>query len=132
MVVFVGVFFPLLTNVVFGVRKINPNWIDAAKTLGANQFQIFYKVIIPGTVPYLMNGVKIGLGIGWMCIISAEMYSSTIGGIGQFILNQIAYYNWPGLMAGIVVVSILGILTVGIAGGLHKLLSKRMGADADD
>ncbi|MDR3283158.1 MAG: ABC transporter permease [Candidatus Methanoplasma sp.] len=128
-VVFVGIFFPLLTSVIFGVRKIDPNWIDAAKTLGASQLQIFAKVVIPASIPYLMNGVKVGLGIGWMCIVSAELYASPIGGVGFYISNQAFVGYWPGVFAGIFIVGVLGIITVGTADYLHRTLSKRMGVE---
>ncbi|MDR0887894.1 MAG: ABC transporter permease [Candidatus Methanoplasma sp.] len=129
MVVFVGIFFPLLTNVIFGVRKLDPNWTDAAKTLGATPLQIFYKIVIPASIPYLMNGVKIGLGIGWMCIVSAELYASPVGGLGFYITTQAGNGYWPGVFAGIFIIGILGIITVGTAGYLHKQLAKRMGMD---
>ena len=79
LVVFIGIFFPLLTNIIFGVRKIDNNLIDAAETLGASRMQVFVKVLVPSTIPYLMNGIKIGLGIGWMCIVAAELYATPLG-----------------------------------------------------
>jgi NitT/TauT family transport system permease protein len=130
LVVFIGIFFPLLTNVIFGVRKIDPNWIDASKTLGASQFQIFYKVMLPSAVPYVMNGIKVGLGIGWMCIVAAELYASPLGGIGFFLAEQASIGYWPGAYAALVVIAILGILTIGVSDYIHRMVSKRMGLDA--
>ena len=129
LVVFVGIFFPLLTNVIFGVKKIDPNWIDAAKTLGASQTQIFYKVMVPSAIPYVMNGIKVGLGIGWMCIVAAELYATPLGGIGFYLAEQAAAGYWPGAYAALVIIGALGLLTVGVADYLHRLLSKRMGMD---
>ena len=128
MVVFVGIFFPLLTNVIFGIRKIDPNWIDASRTLGASQLQIFYKVMMPSAIPYIMNGIKVGLGIGWMCIVAAELYGYG-GGIGFYIANMASIGYWPGAYAGLVVIGLLGLLTIGVADYLHRLLSKRMGME---
>lgn len=129
LVVFVGIFFPLLTNVIFGVRKIDPNWIDASKTLGASQLQVFYKVMMPSAIPYVMNGIKVGLGIGWMCIVAAELYATPLGGIGFFLAEQAAAGNWPGAYAALVVIAVLGILTTGVADYIHRIVSKRMGMD---
>jgi NitT/TauT family transport system permease protein len=129
MTVLVGVFFPLSTNVSFGMRKIDKGWVDAARTLGASKFQSFYKVMLPSTVPYVMNGVKIGMGVGWMCIVAAELYSPPLGGIGFFIASQAQAGYWPGAYAGIVVICALGLLTVGVADYFHRVLSKRMGMD---
>ncbi len=129
MVVFIGVFFPLLTNTVFGVKKIDKHLVDAARTLGANDFQIFYKVMVPCTIPYVMNGIRVGLGIGWMCIVAAEMIAPFGGGIGYFLNNQATVGNWPNVFVGLAIVSILGILTTGLADYVHRTLSKRMGIE---
>lgn len=129
LVVFVGIFFPLLTNVVFGVKKMDPQLVDAARTLGASQTQTFVKVLVPSTVPYVMNGIKIGLGIGWMCIVAAELYATPLGGIGFYLAEQATAGYWPGAYAGIVVIAILGLLTTGVADYIHRFVSKRMGME---
>ncbi|MDR1690712.1 MAG: ABC transporter permease [Candidatus Methanoplasma sp.] len=129
LVVFVGIFFPLLTNVIFGVKKIDPNWIDASKTLGASQLQVFYKVMIPSAIPYVMNGIKVGLGVGWMCIVAAELYATPLGGIGFYLAEQATAGYWPGAYAALVVIGILGLLTIGVADYIHRVISKRMGMD---
>lgn len=127
LVVFIGIFFPLLTNVVFGVKKIDNNLMDAARTLGANQVQVFTKVMIPSSIPYLMNGIKVGLGIGWMCIVAAELYAPQLGGIGFYLSEQAVAGFWPGAFAAIVVIAILGIVTTGLAEFVHKRISTSMG-----
>lgn len=129
MVVFIGVFFPLLSNTIFGVKKIDSHLVDAAKTLGANEYQIFYKVMLPCTVPYIMNGIRIGLGIGWMCIVAAEMIAPFGGGIGYFINNQAQIGNWPNVFVGLGIISVLGIMTTGLADYIHRIISRRMGLE---
>ncbi len=127
MVVFVGVFFPLLSNIVFGVKKIDPVLLDAAKTLGASKAQLFYKVMLPSTVPQIMNGIRVGLGVGWMCIVAAEMVAISGAGIGKFILLNSQIGNWPNVFVGIIITSFLGILTIEFTGYLQKRISERMG-----
>ncbi len=127
LVVFIGIFFPLLTNVVFGVEKIDPNLVDAAKTLGASKYQVFYKVMIPSAIPYVMNGIKVGLGIGWMCIVAAELYAPQLSGIGFYLSEQATAGFWPGAYAAIVIIAILGLLTTGLADYIHKVITSRMG-----
>jgi len=126
-VVAIGIFFPLLTNTIFGVMKIDKNLIDASKTLGANKWQIFSKVMVPCSLPYVMNGMKIGLGIGWMCIIAAEIYAPQLCGIGSFLVNQATAGNWPFVYACLIMIAAMGLLTTGVAQYLHKFLTKRMG-----
>jgi NitT/TauT family transport system permease protein len=127
MVIFLGVLFPLISNVIFGVKNVEPQLIDAAKTLGASKTDLFTKVIFPYTIPFLMAGITIGLGIGWMCIVAAEMIGVEGGGIGLYILNQSNIGNYPYMFAGMAVVAVLGIITVGGASYLERRLSKWMG-----
>jgi NitT/TauT family transport system permease protein len=129
MVVFIGIVFPLLTNVIFGVQKIDQVLIDAAKTLGATNLQIFTKVLVPSTIPYLMNGIKIGLGIGWMCIVAAELYNTTLGGIGYYVKFMIDNSSYDYAFAGIIIIAVLGLLTTGVAEYVSRRVSKRMGVD---
>lgn len=126
-VVAIGIFFPLLTNTIFGVMKIDKNLLDASKTLGANKWQMFYKVMIPSSLPYVMNGIKIGLGIGWMCIIAAELYAPQLSGIGGFLSIQSSMGNWPNVYACLIMIAAMGLITTGVAQYLHKFLTKRMG-----
>ncbi|MEM2944125.1 MAG: ABC transporter permease [Methanomassiliicoccales archaeon] len=127
MVIFIGVFFPLLSNVIFGVKSVDSTLVDAAKTLGADRLRLFTKVIFPSTVPFLMTGITIGLGIGWMCIVAAEMIGAVGGGVGYYIyfMEQLGRYEY--MYAGMVVIAILGILTVGISRYVEQYLSKLMG-----
>ena len=129
LVVFIGIFFPLLTNAIFGVEKIDKTLIDASRTLGANNIQIFTKVILPSAVPYIMNGVKVGLGIGWMCIVAAELYNTTLSGIGYFVKFMIDNASYDYAFAGIIIIAILGLLTTGVAEYISKVVSRRMGVD---
>lgn len=129
MVVFIGIVFPLLTNIIFGVQKIDKVLIDAAKTLGASNMQIFTKVAVPATVPYLMNGIKIGLGVGWMCIVAAELYNTSLSGIGFFVKFMIDNSAYDYAFAGIIVIALLGLLTTGVAEYFSKRISNRMGLD---
>ncbi len=129
LVVAIGIFFPLLTNTVFGVRKIDRSLVDASRTLGAKSHQIFYKVMVPCSAPYIMNGIKVGLGVGWMCIIAAELYAPSLGGIGNFLSNQAYNGFWPDVYASLIIIAILGLLTTGLAEYLHKMIVKRMGME---
>ncbi len=129
LVVFVGIFFPLLTNIIFGVQRIDKNWLDASKTLGAGQRQIFVKVVLPATVPYILNGIKVGLGVGWMCIVAAEIYNK-FGGIGQYLVDMVNAGMMSNAFAAIIIIAVLGLATTGVAEYVSKYVSRRMGMDA--
>jgi ABC-type nitrate/sulfonate/bicarbonate transport system permease component len=125
--VFIGAFFPILTNVILGVRSVEPAMLDAARTQGARRVDLFSKVILPFSVPYLMTGITIGLGVAWMCIVAAEWYGAVGGGVGYYIIisGQTAFY--ANMFAGMIVIALLGLSTVTLSGYLESLIKKRMG-----
>jgi ABC-type nitrate/sulfonate/bicarbonate transport system permease component len=128
MVIFVGVLFPLLSNIYFGVKSVDPMLLDAARTQGASRLQIFTKVVFPYTIPFLMTGIRIGMGIGWMCIVAAEMIGVQGGGLGYYILTQALTLGlYDKMFAGLIVVAILGLLTTGIMQYLENVTNRRMG-----
>jgi len=110
-IVFVGAFFPAVLNTVTGVKSVEPILIDAARTFGASRLQILTKVIIPASLPMIITGVRVGLGVGWMSIIAAEMIGGSASGIGFFIWTM--YY-----IGGDVAKIISGMIAIGIVGYL--------------
>jgi len=127
-IVFLGIFFPILLNVTFGARSVEPVLIDAARTLGAEKRHLFSKVVMPFTLPYLMTGIKVGLGVGWMCIVAAEMLGAVGGGVGYYIYNM-AYQAgmFERMYAGMLVIGLLSVLTTGVAELIERRLYKWMG-----
>lgn len=127
MVIFLGVFFPLLSNVIFGVKSVDQPLIDAARTMGADRITLFKKVIFPYTIPFIMTGITIGLGIGWMCIVAAEMIGAIGGGVGFYIFYSESIGRYEFMYAGMAVIAILGIGTVGVSHYVENRLNRRMG-----
>jgi len=126
-IVFLGIFFPILFNVMLGVKRVDPLLIDAARTLGAGRRHMFFKVVLPFTTPYVMTGIKVGLGIGWMCIVAAEMVGQYGGGVGYYIWNRGEFGHYDYVFAGIAIIAILGILTTGVASQVERRLYIWMG-----
>jgi NitT/TauT family transport system permease protein len=122
-----GAVFPIITSVSFGVKSVDPIYYDAAKTQGASRFQIFTKVVVPFTLPYMMTGVRIGLGVAWMCIVASEMIMAIGGGVGYYIWYYASNGPYEFAYAGIIVLAILGLVTVGLAEYIEKYISKSRG-----
>jgi ABC-type nitrate/sulfonate/bicarbonate transport system permease component len=131
MVVFLGIFFPVLLAVIFGVRSVPRELVEAARTLGANKLAIFKKVIFPSTVPYMMNGIYTGLGVGWMCIVAAEMMGVRGGGLGELIFSAGSSGNYDVMYAAMVMLGVLGFLTTEMARVLSQEVRRWMGMKAD-
>jgi NitT/TauT family transport system permease protein len=127
-IVFVGVFFPVLLNVVFGVKSVDQKLMDAARTLGANRLALFTKVVIPTIIPYMMTGIKVGLGVGWMCIVAAEMMPIQGGtGVGYYVWLSADLGRYEFTYAAMLVIGLLSILTTGVAELIEKRVSRWMG-----
>ena len=127
-IVFMGVFFPILLNLIFGVKNVDQRLIDAARTLGAKRSAVFMKVVMPSIVPYMMTGIKVGLGVGWMCIVAAEMMPIQGGtGVGYYVWLSADYGRYDFTYATMLVIGLLGILTTGVAEMIEKRVSRWMG-----
>lgn len=107
-IVFIGMVFPIILNTIQGVKSTDPRLIDAAKTLGASTPKIVMKVIIPSALPSIVGGLRIGLGIGWMAIVAAEMVIRSPVGLGYFIWNMGDLGRYAEMVAGMVVIGVVG------------------------
>jgi NitT/TauT family transport system permease protein len=126
-IIFLGIFFPVLINTVFGVKGIDPVVIDAAKTLGVTRKNMLQKVIFPAIIPTIMTGIRIGLGIGWMCLVAAEMVGVVGGGVGHYILAMSQVGRYEEMFAGMIIIGFLGFITVYVVSKIERRVSKWMG-----
>src|SRR5207245_1888992 len=108
-----GAFFPIVLNTIHGVEGIDRQLVRAATSLGAGRAAIFREVVLPGALPSIVTGLSVGMGVSWICLISAEMIS------GQF---GVGYFTWVAY--GIVKYSqiVVGMLTIGVLGMLSSAL----------
>ncbi len=109
-IVFIGTVFPIILNTIHGVKSIDERLVDAAKTLGASESQMITKVIIPSAFPSIIAGLRIGLGVGWMAIVAAEMVIRSPVGLGYFIWNMGDLGRYPEMVAGMIVIGIIGYI----------------------
>lgn len=109
-IVFVGAFFPALINTVHGVTHINKSMIELAKTFGAKQKQIITKIVIPASLPSILTGIRIGLGVAWMSIVAAEMMSLSARGLGYFILVMHEVGHTAEMISAMIMIGLIGYL----------------------
>jgi NitT/TauT family transport system permease protein/sulfonate transport system permease protein len=102
-----GAFFPIFTNTYSGVKLIPRVYLQAARTLGLNRRLLFTQVLLPGALPAVLSGVRIGLGVGWMCVIAAEMISAT-SGLGYLIQTARILIETERVFAGMAVIGVIG------------------------
>ncbi|MDD5032066.1 MAG: ABC transporter permease [Patescibacteria group bacterium] len=105
--VFLGAFFPIMTNAYFGVVSVEENYKRAALSLGAGKKEIMADIILPAASPSIFTGLKTGLGISWFMVITAELVGSQ-SGLGYMIqLNRLLLHT-DKVIAGMVIIGICG------------------------
>jgi ABC-type nitrate/sulfonate/bicarbonate transport system permease component len=110
-IIFLGAFFPILLNTIAGVTSVNPTLVEAARTLGASERQILAKVLLPGAMPNIFVGLRVGLGIGWMTLVAAEFTGVRSGyGLGYMIMTARDIQRADEIMAGMAVIGLTGLL----------------------
>jgi NitT/TauT family transport system permease protein len=117
-VIFVGGFFPVLTNTLDGVTGVRRNYLLLAQALGAKRRQIFWHVYLPASMPMILTGLRQGLGLCWFVIIAAEMLPGVENGIGYLLM-----YASDNSAMDIVIAA---MLIVGSIGALLSLMMRRI------
>ncbi|HLD89234.1 MAG TPA: ABC transporter permease [Candidatus Nanoarchaeia archaeon] len=104
-----GVFFPVFTNTYEALRLVKKSYLYVAKNLGASKFKIITKVLVPAAMPQIITGLRIGLGVGWMALITAELVGAT-SGLGYMIQLNRMLLQTENVILGMVVIGIMGYI----------------------
>jgi len=107
-IIFLGAVFPILINMITGVRTVDRDFIKVAKSFGASDRQLFMTVVFPSTVPMLLAGLRLGLGHALVGIVVGEMYAATAG-IGYMISVAGSTFRTDQVMVGIIIIAVLGV-----------------------
>ncbi|USX27777.1 ABC transporter permease [Oxalobacteraceae bacterium OTU3CINTB1] len=112
-----GAFFPVLMNTIAGVRQVDGIYLRAARNLGASGGTMFLRVILPAAVPYILSGVRIGIGTAFIVVIVSEMIAVN-NGLGFRILEAREYFWSDKIIAGMISIGLIGLA---IDVGMNKL-----------
>jgi NitT/TauT family transport system permease protein len=108
LVVITLVLFPVTINTEAGLRQTSDRLIEMLKSFGATGRQIFFKVSLPSALPFILAGLKIGIGRGLIGVVVAELFGSRAG-LGRLISQSADTFNMPELFAGVIVLAAAGI-----------------------
>jgi NitT/TauT family transport system permease protein len=112
-----GAFFPVLMNTIAGVRQVDGIYLRAARNLGASGPTMFLRVILPAAVPYILTGMRIGIGTAFIVVIVSEMIAVN-NGLGFRILEAREYFWSDKIIAGMITIGLLGLA---IDAGMNRL-----------
>jgi NitT/TauT family transport system permease protein len=103
------VLFPVTINTEAGLRTTSERLIEMLRSFGASRRQIFFKVSLPSAVPFILAGLKLGIGRGLIGVVVAELFGSRAG-LGNLISQSADAFNMPELFAGVVILAFAGIV----------------------
>ena len=111
--------FAIIFNTWTGVKAVKEIWVRSAQAMGADQRRLFVKVILPGALPYILTGLRLGLAQAWRILVGVEMLASVPWGLGWLIFGAREFLNTDVMLAGIVVIAVIGL-------ALEKLVFQRL------
>jgi sulfonate transport system permease protein len=115
-----GVFFPMYVNTFHGIRSVDPNLVEMARSYGLKGFALYREVILPGALPSILVGVRFALGLMWVTLIVAETISAQ-SGIGYMTMNAREFLQTDVVVVGILLYAALGKIADVLAKYLERV-----------
>jgi NitT/TauT family transport system permease protein/sulfonate transport system permease protein len=106
-IVFLGAFFPIFTNTYFGVISLPKIYKNVASSFELGRFVFFRKILFKFSLPYIFTGLKIGIGMAWICVIAAELIGAQ-SGLGYFIQLNRLMLQTDKMLVGMILIGIIG------------------------
>ena len=122
-IVFLSAFFPILVNTVAGIRNMDRDLLRAARAFCASDWQIFKTLAIPGSVPFILTGVRQGVAVGLIGVVVGEMLGSSEG-VGFMVAYGGQTFQTDTLFVGFVIIACAGILLTSLAERLERRFSR--------
>lgn len=116
-VIFIGAFWPLFINTVAGVRAVEKELIDSARTLGITPLSMFANILLPGAMPHILTGGTVSLVLAFILLTAAEMIGATAG-LGWYVKYFADFADYPRVVAGILMI---GAVVLMLMAGYNRL-----------
>lgn len=108
--VFLGAFYPIVFNTIFGVKSVDGRLFEAAQMLGCSGSSLFRQVVLPASIPSILNGLRLGHGFAWILIVVGEM-TGVPEGLGAVIMDGRMLSRTDLVIAGMIVIGLTGYTT---------------------
>ncbi len=120
-VIFIGAFYPVLTNTLLGVREVPRMYLDAATLLGCRGWRLYRSIVWPAALPSIFAGLRVGLGFAWMCVVAAEMIAAE-SGLGYEIQLNRQLLRLDRVVVGMIMIGVVGFAMNRLLARLEMLL----------
>lgn len=108
-VIFISSIWPMIINTAVGVRQLPQDYLNVARVLNLSEWKVFTRILFPATLPYMLTGIRLAIGIAWLVIVAAEMLTGGVG-IGFWIWDEWNNLNVEHIIIAIFTVGIIGLL----------------------
>jgi ABC-type nitrate/sulfonate/bicarbonate transport system permease component len=108
--IWLGAFFPIWINTLVGVGRVNQVYMNVAKVFGGDKKTRVMKIVLPSVLPDITSGMRVGLGMAWMCIVAAEMIGGEAVGVGRLILKYAELLKLAPVISGMLIIGVIGFL----------------------
>jgi NitT/TauT family transport system permease protein len=108
--VFLGAFYPILLNTIFGVKSVDPKLFEAASMLGCRGNAQFFRVVLPAALPSIFTGLRLGLGLAWFVIVVGEM-TGVPQGLGAVIMDGRTLSRTELVICGMIIIGVAGFIS---------------------
>jgi sulfonate transport system permease protein len=109
-IIAIGAFFPILLSTLDAVRQTDSRYVELARVLEVPRFRFIRSIILPGALPQIMTGLRLGATLAWMCVVAAELIAATRG-IGVLIMDGVSLSHADVVIGGMILLGILGKVT---------------------
>ena len=123
-IVFLFSFFPILVNTIAGVKALDQDLLRAARAYCATDWQIFRTVALPGSVPFILTGIRQGVSLGLIGVVIGEMLGGGSQGIGYMVAYGGQTFQTDTMFVGVVIIAFAGILFTWLAERLERRFSR--------
>jgi nitrate/nitrite transport system permease protein len=108
-VIFISSIWPIIINTAMGVRQLPQDYLNVARVLNLSEWKVFTKILFPATLPFMLTGIRLSIGVAWLVIVAAEMLTGGVG-IGFWVWDEWNNLNVEHIIIAIFVVGIVGLL----------------------
>ncbi|MEJ0020763.1 MAG: ABC transporter permease subunit [Acetobacteraceae bacterium] len=116
-----GVAFPIYMNTVLGIRQVDPKLVELGRVIGLSNWRLIRRIILPGALPSILNGVRYALATAWLALVVAETIAAS-SGIGFLAMDAREFLRTDVIVLVIVIYAVIGV----VADSLAKLLERRL------
>ena len=120
-IIFLGAFFPILVSTIDGIRQTDHRFVELARILEVPRRRFIARVVLPGALPAIMTGLRVGIMVAWMCVVASELIAAS-SGIGYLIMDARQLSQTDVVLVGMITIGAMGKLLDSVLKAMERRL----------